>query len=121
MKLSRIFAISGLAVLLGAVAAVAGPGTVTNPYGDPCKLIEELGKVFSTLRILAFAGAAFVLAGFAWTFITKGWGGEGTKLDDAKNKGIGMLIGFVLLFGLGLIMSFLPGFINSDCQIGNYF
>ena len=102
MKLFKMFAFAGLMVLLGIVGAHA------SDYGDPCVLITEMGGVFRTLRTLAFAGAALILAGWAWTFITKGWDAEGTKLDDARKKGIGMLIGFVLLFGLGMVLQFLP-------------
>jgi uncharacterized RDD family membrane protein YckC len=115
MKLLKMFTMAGLAVFLGAGAAFAA-----GPYGDPCPLIDGLRQVFDTIRRLAFAGAAFVLAGWAWTFITQGWGksgdkGEGgTDLNAAKNKGVGMLIGFVLLFGLGMIMRFLPGAANCN-------
>jgi len=115
MKLLKTFAFAGLAVFLGAAAAYAD-----GDFGDPCELIRSLQGVFDTLRRLAFAGAAFVLAGWAWVFITKGYGvagdkGVGTDLESAKNKGIGMLIGFALLFGLGLVMRFLPG--TTNCSI----
>ena len=113
MKLFKTFALAGLAVFIGAGAAVAA-----GPFGDPCALINNLRGVFVTLRNLAFAGAAFVLAGWAWQFITKGWGGDGKdgsqNLDSVKNKGIGMLIGFFLLFGIGMVMQFLPGVANCN-------
>lgn len=112
MKLFKMLAFAGIAVVLGAGSAVAA-----GPFGDPCILITNLGQVFKTLRTLAFTGAAFVLAGWAWTFITKGWGDDkgGTGLDAAKNKGIGMLIGFTLLFGLGMVLQFLPG--AAGCNV----
>ena len=107
-KILKTFVFTGLAVLLGATTANAA-----EIFGDPCIIINNLRGVFHTIRRLAFAGAAFVLAGWAWTLITKGWGGadakDGNNLDGAKNKGIGMLIGFFLLFSLGIVMRFLPG------------
>ena len=81
-----------------------------------CKLIDSLKGVFQTLRVLAFVGAAFVLAGWAWQFITSGYGKEKeTDLVAAKQKGIGMIIGFSLLLGLGTLLSFLPTI--SDCKL----
>lgn len=70
-----------------------------------CKLIEGLAPVIKTLRTLAFVGAAFVLMDWAWGFIQKG---EVTK-DDLKNKGIGMFVGFFLLFGVGMLLAFVGG------------
>lgn len=68
-----------------------------------CALIAQMHGVFKTLRTLAFVGAAFVIAGWAWGFISKGE----VKKDDLKDKGIGMMVGFVLLFGIGVVLSFL--------------
>jgi hypothetical protein len=107
-KILKTFVFTGLAVLLGASAANAA-----NEFGDPCIIIGNLRGIFHTIRRLAFAGAAFVLAGWAWQLISKGWGGDeksgGNNLDTVKNKGVGMLIGFFLLFSLGIVMRFLPG------------
>ena len=52
---------------------------------------------------LAFVGAAFYIAGWAWGFITAGE----AKMDDVKKRGIGLLVGFTLLFMVGVILSFL--------------
>ena len=68
-----------------------------------CELIKNLKGVFGLLRTLAFVGAAFYIAGWAWGYISKGE----AKLDDIKNKGIGLLVGFALLFLIGVILSFL--------------
>ncbi len=69
-----------------------------------CGLIQQMGGVFKTLRTLAFVGAAFVIAGWAWTFIVKGK----ADLDgDLKGKGIALIVGFTLLFGIGIVLSFL--------------
>ena len=99
MKSLKIFAFVGLAVLLGIASANAAVQD-----GNACVLINNLRGVFNTLRLLCFAGAAFVLAGWAWEFIK---GGE-AKIDEVKKKGVGLFVGFVLLFSIGIIMQFLP-------------
>lgn len=67
-----------------------------------CDLIDNLKPVIQTLRTLAFIGAAFVLMDWAWGWIQKG----DVKKDDLKDKGIGMFVGFFILFGVGLILQF---------------
>lgn len=47
-------------------------------------------------------GAAFVIAGWAWGYISSGK----VELKDLQGKGTGMLVGFVMLFGIGAILSF---------------
>ena len=69
-----------------------------------CSILIELKKVFNLLRTFAFIGAAFMIAGWAWGFISAG------KIDaakEAKDKGMALLVGFMLLFGVGLILQFL--------------
>lgn len=84
------------------VMASAPAFAITNASGL-CNLIQELHGVFNILRTLAFVGAAFYIAGWAWDFISKG------KADpkEIKEKGVGLLVGFLLLFSIGLILSFL--------------
>ncbi len=67
-----------------------------------CELFHKLHSVFNILRIAAFVGAAFYIAGWAWDFISKGE----AKMDDVKKKGIGLLVGFILLFMIGVLLSF---------------
>ena len=67
-----------------------------------CSLIKELSGVINILRTLAFVGAAFVLMDWAWGFIQKGDVGK----DDLKNKGVAMLVGFFILFGIGFVLQF---------------
>ena len=69
---------------------------------DMCGLITRLHGVFNTLRILAFVGAAFYIAGWAWTYIS---GGE-AKTDDIEKKSKALVIGFGLLFLIGVVLSF---------------
>ncbi len=85
------------------IAAMAATPAMAAP-GDNglCALIIKMHDVFALLRTLAFVGAAFVIAGWAWGYISKGE----VKMDDLKNKGTGMLVGFVLLFGIGVVLSF---------------
>ena len=68
-----------------------------------CQLLESLKSVFQLLRTLAFIGAAFIIMAWGWAWITAGE----FKMDDAKKKGIAMLVGFVLLAAVGVILSFL--------------
>ena len=92
------FAIVGMMVASPAFAAVQESAI--------CLLLKDMKSVFNMLRTLAFIGAAFMIAGWAWGFITKGVGKDGA-LEDLKGKGTGLLIGFILLFSVGLILQFL--------------
>lgn len=94
---------AGIVVLTGAsaaMAAAAGVGVVNN--SGLCDLIGQMYGVFQILRTLAFVGAAFIIAGWAWGYISKGE----VKMDDLQKKGTGMLVGFVLLFGIGIVLQF---------------
>ena len=79
-----------------------------------CELAREFGGVFGTLRTLAFVGAAFILAGWAWDFIAKGE----VKLDDVKKKGIGMLVGFIILFGVATFISVFMSMAGEGGSLG---
>jgi hypothetical protein len=105
----KVIAFAGLALLLFAVPSFATDTSAVH-YKEPCALITELGGLLNVLKVLAFLGAAFILAGQAWTWITA----SEFKMDDAKKRGVAMLVGFTLLFGLGLIIQFLPG--TLGCQ-----
>lgn len=95
-KFSKYYSVmAALVVALGTNYAFAAEGGV-------CGLILELKPVISTLRTLAFLGAAFVLMDWAWGFIKAGE----VKKDELKDKGIGMFVGFFLLFGVGLVLQF---------------
>jgi len=68
-----------------------------------CDLLTKMHGVFNILRIAAFMGAAFYIAGWAWEFISKGE----AKMDDVTKRGKGLLVGFGLLFIIGAVLSFL--------------
>ena len=95
-KLSKYFLMASVFLTVNMPMAFA----VEN--GPACNLIKSLKPVIDTLRTLAFVGAAFVLMDWAWGFIKKGDVGK----DDLQNKGIGMFVGFFLLFGVGFLFQF---------------
>ena len=85
---------------LAAFAATrAGGAAMGNGF---CNLIVRMHDVFVLLRTLAFVGAAFIIAGWACGMIKDG------KVDqeDLRKKGTGMLVGFILLFAIGVVLSF---------------
>ena len=90
------FAIIAMMVSVPAFAAPAANNGM-------CELIKNLKGVFGLLRTLAFVGAAFYIAGWAWGYISKGE----AKMEDVKKQGIGLLVGFALLFMIGAVLSFL--------------
>ena len=67
-----------------------------------CELFHKLHSVFNILRIAAFVGAAFYIAGWAWEFIS---GGK-AEMKTIKEKGTCLLVGFILLFMVGVLLSF---------------
>ncbi len=91
---------AGAVIMAGAsMPALAAAAAGINANGI-CGLIGQMYGVFKILRTLAFVGAAFIIAGWAWGYISKGE----VKLDDLQKKGTGMLVGFVLLFGIGIVL-----------------
>ncbi len=98
------FAVLGIIMSASAWAKEINIDTVGG--GDAgngiCDLLKSLQSVFNVLRILAFIGAAFYIAGWAWTYISKGE----AKLEDVKKQGIGLLVGFSALLLVGIVLSF---------------
>ena len=99
-----------------AIVALMASGTAsmaadTGMNDALCKMGEEFGKIFSILQILAFVGAGVTIAGWAWGYISAG------KIDaikEVKEKGIAMLIGFFLLFGIGTVLSIFMGMVGEN-------
>ena len=112
------FAIVGIMATGVANAASANVGINAKAL---CDLFEQFGGIFSILRTLAFVGAAFILAGWAWGWISSGK----VELKDVKEKGIGMLVGFVVLFAVGAIVTVFMNMAGAGgslgCDMGNYF
>ncbi len=94
---------ASVVVLSGAAAAVAAPAAAGVSNNGLCVLISQMYGVFKILRTLAFVGAAFIIAGWAWGYIKDG---KGVDMEDLRKKGTGMLVGFILLFGIGIVLSF---------------
>lgn len=83
-----------------------------------CGLVKELKGVFQLLRTLAFIGAAFYIAGWAWEFISKPDEKSG-PLEKIKAKGQSLLVGFILLFSIGVILSVLVNVSSGGSNILN--
>ena len=92
---------------------VAGPafaaGSAVNASAI-CQLVNEMASVFKMLRVFCFIGAAFMIAGWAWGYISKGE----AKMDDLKKQGTALIVGFILLFAVGLIFQFLVSVSNGN-------
>lgn len=91
------FAIIGLMVSASSAMAASGAN------GALCMLAEKFGDIFKIIQTLAFVGAGITIAGWAWGYISGGKAIDPTK--EVKEKGIPMLIGFILLFGIGTVLS----------------
>jgi Na+-driven multidrug efflux pump len=95
------FAIVGLMSSMSVAIAADATGDTKEKL---CDLVEHLGTLLTTLRTLAFIGAGFLIAQWAWDFIKKP---EDVSVEKLKPKGVGLVVGFLLLFGIGFIISFL--------------
>lgn len=103
-NLLKKLGVASLMVVMGAgFAFAAAPAGAGADMSGVCELIAKMKGVFNLLRTLAFVGAGFIVAGWAWGMIKDG------KYDqeDLRKKGTGMLVGFVILFAIGIVLSFL--------------
>ena len=110
-------------VLAAVVALVVVPAQALEVSTEMCNLIEKMQGIFKILRILAFVGAGFYMAGWAWDYIANAGGDKGFKLEDVKKKGISLLVGFTILFSIGIIISFLLSATakdGADCVGGGW-
>lgn len=103
------FALLGLMMAMSSVWAQDQGATTKSTVDIDCAMIETLGQILGTLRILAFIGAGFTIAGWAWGYISRGEVG----LDDVKKKGVALLVGFGLLFSIGIALGFFQG-LNTE-------
>ena len=86
---------------------IASPAFAVNERAI-CSLLDELKGVFNMLRTFCFIGAAFMIAGWAWGYISKGKiGDKDGAMEELKSKGTALLVGFILLFAVGIILNFL--------------
>ena len=119
MKVIGFAALSSLLVVGGAMAAGSSQSQLIGHSDAICKLIAEFKGIFSLLRTLAFVGAGFIIAGWGWQFIS-----ETKEIDvkgDIKKKGLSMLVGFALLFGIGVILQLLssPSIVTENLGCAN--
>ena len=107
-----------------AVMASAPAFAVPADTTGLCALVNNLKDVFHYIRLLAFVGAAFMIAGWAWTYISKaGDDKNGVSIEDVKKKGVGLLIGFALLFMVGAVLTFImstPGLEGMGCDMSDW-
>ncbi|MBR1380354.1 MAG: hypothetical protein IJ560_02085 [Alphaproteobacteria bacterium] len=91
------------------IAAIMVCGTANAADNSSfCELVKQLQSVFKTLRTMAFVGAGFILAKYGWDAIsTNKIGGKDNIADGLKAIGVPMIVGFSLLFAIGVIIGFL--------------
>lgn len=104
-----------------AIVALMASGTAsmaadTGMNDALCKMGAEFGKIFSILQILAFVGAGITIAGWAWGYISGGKAVDVVK--EVKEKGVSMLIGFFLLFGIGTVLSIFLSMVEPGGSLG---
>lgn len=100
------------------IAAMATAPAFAAPGGSNdalCLLAEKFGYVFGIIRTLAFIGAGITIAGWAWGYIEKG---EVKIIDEVKKKGVGMLVGFVLLFSIGTVLQVFMSMAGPEGSLG---
>ena len=103
--------------IIGVMASAPAMALDGNMKDALCKMGAEFGSIFEILQILAFVGAGVTIAGWAWGYISGGKAVDVVK--EVKEKGVGMLIGFFLLFGIGTVLSIFMSMIGEggslDC------
>ena len=108
MKNKMIF----LAICLG---TFAGPALAAGDISGMCELIAEMQDIFKLIRTLAFVGAGFLLAKYAWEAISTGkLNGEADLVKGAQKTGIPMLVGLILLFAIGTILQVLSSATGAE-------
>lgn len=100
LKTIGFAALSAFLAVSGATAAATGQSSISGD--NLCQLIAKFQEIFRMIRTLAFLGAGFLIATWAWGYITAGKIDK--PMDEVKNKGISMVVGFILLFGIGVVL-----------------
>ena len=101
--------------IIGVMASVSSSMAAGSADDALCMLAEKFGDIFSIIQTLAFVGAGITIAGWAWGYISAG------KIDaikEVKEKGIAMLIGFILLFGIGTVLSIFMAMTGEGGSMG---
>ncbi len=102
--------------LIAVMASFAPAMAATGASQAFCLLAQKFGDIFEIVRLLAFVGAGITIAGWAWGYISGGKAIDPTK--EVKEKGIPMLIGFILLFGIGTVLSIFMGMAGEGGSLG---
>ena len=111
-KISKVLTFAAVMALVAVPAfAAKKAGADTSAL---CSLIGKMQGIFRTLRILAFVGAGFYMADWAWKYISSGK----VEMKDLKEKGTGLLVGFVLLFAIGAVLSFVLSAAGEGGSLG---
>lgn len=100
-------------------AVVAGilamPAFAAGNIDGMCDLIAEMQDIFKLIRTLAFVGAGFILAKYAWEAISTGkLNGEADLVKGAQKTGLPMLVGLILLFTIGTILQVLSSATGAE-------
>ena len=101
--------------LIAAMATAAPAFAATAGNEGLCLLAEKFGYIFDIIRTLAFIGAGITIAGWAWGYIEKG---EVKIIEEVKKKGVGMLVGFVLLFSIGTVLQVFMSMAGPEGSLG---
>ena len=115
-KQIKMIGFAALSAMLVVASASAATGQLAK-NASLCGLIAEFQGIFKLLRTLAFVGAGFIIAGWAWTYISKP--ADFKPMEEVQKKGIGMIVGFILLFGIGTflqVLSSTTGLKMLDCS-----
>ena len=112
MKINKIFVMAALCLIaVPSFAAKSGMGSMDGV----CALIQEFQEIFKLLRTLAFVGAGMIIAKYAWDAISTGKIADETDLTKAAKKvGVPMVVGFILLFGIGVLLQVLSSVTGAE-------
>lgn len=107
---------NGGLIVLGMIIISASANAAPVNQGL-CDMITKFQEVFKLLRTLAFVGAGFILAKYGWDAISSGkLAGSENVVDGLKKIGLPMIIGFALLFSIGILLNFLSNGENFGCM-----
>jgi hypothetical protein len=97
------------------IYALTTPALAAGDIGGMCELIAEMQGIFKLIRTLAFVGAGFLLAKYAWEAISTGkLNDEADLVKGAQKTGIPMLVGLILLFAIGTILQVLSSATGAE-------
>lgn len=97
------------------ICTLTTPALAAGDIGGMCELIAEMQDIFKLIRTLAFVGAGFMLAKYAWEAISTGkLNGEADLVKGAQKTGVPMLVGLILLFAIGTVLQVLSSATGAE-------